>query len=226
MSAAATAAPMAAPGVAARNEVSVHGTEEPMPVVRAGLLPHQDFRAVLGAAPYPPPRLSRPAASRLPLPGWPGVAPDVAAAAPAVTLAAIRRAPPSVMSPRQAGAATGSVCPVAVITAERRNSAPDESVRAQTDLLAWDGASRRPDSVDGRPPMAAVASAPLRTLPPSGLQDPGGPTGYRGPIPGSGGRRAGVRPGPRPGPGESCRRGGGSRSCPGSGPGASRRCGR
>src|SRR5262245_22369205 len=36
----------------------------------------------------------RPAASRLPLPCWLGVASDV----PAVTLAAIRRAPPSVMT--------------------------------------------------------------------------------------------------------------------------------
>ena len=64
-----------------------------MPVVRAGLLPHQEFGAVLSTAPTPPPRLPHLAASRLPLPCWSRVAPDIPSAAPAVTLATIRRAP-------------------------------------------------------------------------------------------------------------------------------------
>jgi len=36
-------------------EVTVYGTEEPMPVVRTGLLPHQGVRPVLSPAPTPPP---------------------------------------------------------------------------------------------------------------------------------------------------------------------------
>jgi hypothetical protein len=65
-------------------------------MVRADLLPHQDFRAVFSAAPRPSPGLPQPASSRLPMPSWPRVASDIPAAAPAVTLAATQRAPPPV----------------------------------------------------------------------------------------------------------------------------------
>jgi len=54
-----------------------------MPVVRAGPLPHQGCRAVLGTAPWPPTPLSRSAAPGLPLPGGLGMASDIPAAAAA-----------------------------------------------------------------------------------------------------------------------------------------------
>jgi hypothetical protein len=52
-------------------------------VVRAGPLPHQGCRAVLGAAPGSPTPLSRSAAPGLPMPGGLGMASDIPAAAAA-----------------------------------------------------------------------------------------------------------------------------------------------